>query len=66
MRAADDPQIGSPWADLVRVLAREHSRDLHNVIEVVRDPRGEELAQRHDAELGMPPATIEVRIGQAQ
>src|SRR5437016_5549498 len=63
---ADDSQVSLPRADFVRVLPRQHSRDLHNVIEVVRDPRGEELAQCHRAELRMPPATIEVRIRQPQ
>jgi hypothetical protein len=36
------------------------------VIEIVRDPGGEELAQRHDAEFGVRPATIEVCVRQPE
>ena len=36
------------------------------MIEVVRHPRGEELAQRHDAELRVPSAAVEIGLRQAQ
>jgi len=36
------------------------------VIEIVRHPCRQELAQRHDAELRVTTRTVEVRIGQAQ
>ena len=38
--SADNPQIRSPRADFVGVLPGQHSRDLHNVIEVVSYPCG--------------------------
>ena len=55
LRAADDPQVCAPRPDLICVLRGEYSRGLCNVIEVVRDSRDQELAQRHDAELRVAP-----------
>jgi hypothetical protein len=66
LRSADDPKVGSPGADVVGVLPRQYARDLHHVIEVVRHPGRQQLAQRHDAKLGMTAAAIEIRGGQAQ
>ena len=43
LHAADDAQIRPPRTDLVRVLAAEDPRDLHDVIEIMRDPRCQEL-----------------------
>ena len=37
--SADDSQVGAPGTDLVRVLPGQHSRGLHDVIEIVRHPR---------------------------
>ena len=64
--SADDPEIGPPRTDFVGILPREHARDLRDVIEVVCDPRGQQLSHRDDAQFGMAPAPIEVGIGQAQ
>ena len=60
---ADDPQVGPPRADFVRVLSRDDSGDLNAVIEVVGDPGGEQLAQRDDAECGVFTATLQIRLG---
>src|SRR5262249_59600728 len=48
------------------VLTRQHTRNLDDVIEVVRHPGGEELTERHDAERGVSPSAIEVGVRQAQ
>src|SRR5688500_9248293 len=64
--AADDPQIGLPRTDLVRVAARHDARNLHQVIEIVSHPRRQQLAQRDAAERGVPAAAIEIRPGQSQ
>src|SRR6266487_1909382 len=64
--SADDPQIGSPGTDFVGILPREDSRDLHQVIEVVSHPCRQQLAQRHDAQLGMAPAPVEIRRRQTE
>src|SRR5262245_1153786 len=65
MLPADAATVAAPGADSGGVLPPQHSRELHDVIEVVRDPGGEQLTQRHDAELGMTAAAIEVRVGQS-
>ena len=47
-------------------LVREHARDLDDVIAVVRNPRGQQLSQRHRSERRMLACAIEVTIGHAQ
>jgi hypothetical protein len=64
--SADDSQVGSPRADFIGVLPREHSRDLHYVIEVVCHPRRQELTHGYETELRMAPATVEVRVGEPE
>ena len=66
LRSVDDPQVRTPRPDFIRVLPRQHSRDLHHVIEVVRHPRRKKLAKRHDSKRWMPPAAVEVGAGQLQ
>ena len=46
-------QIRRPRADLITVLLRQDARDLRDVVEVVHDPRGEQLRQGDWAEAGM-------------
>ena len=46
-------QIRAPWTHGVAVLARHCSRDLHEMPEVVRYPRGQVLLERYRAELGV-------------
>jgi hypothetical protein len=43
LRSADDAQIRPPRAHFIRVLASEHSRNLHDVIEVVCHPGCQKL-----------------------
>src|SRR5207249_9462031 len=66
LRAADDSEIRAPRPDFARILSGQHARDLRHMIEVVRDPRCEQLPKRDDAELGMTAAAIEIGIGQAE
>ena len=49
-----------------RVLPRQRSRDLDDMIEVVRDPGREELAQRNRSELRMASRPVEIGVCHAQ
>ena len=60
--AADDAQIGAPRANFVTVLSRQRSRDLDDMIEVVRDPGREKLPQRDRSELGMTSLPVEIGV----
>jgi len=51
--SVDHGKVGAPRADRVTILLRHHTRDLRDVAEVVRDPRGEQLPQRDRAEVRM-------------
>lgn len=66
LRAANDAKISLPRAHFIRVLAGEHPRNLHNVIEVVCHPRRQKLSKRHHAQFRMPPETVEIHIGQVE
>ncbi len=47
------------------VLFGHHARNLRDVSEIVHDPRGEELAQRHGAKYRMGPGQSELRVRQS-
>src|SRR5262245_28302927 len=49
-----DPQVLLPGADGGVAALAHHADDLPDVVQVVDDPGGEELGQRHGTELGMP------------
>src|SRR4051812_23362929 len=55
-------QIGAPGTDGVRVLPRHRANHLTDVTEIVRDPGREVLAERDDAELGMPAAARQIAL----
>jgi hypothetical protein len=42
--STDHAEVGSPWAYLVCILSSQHARDLNHMVEIVRHPRGEQLA----------------------
>jgi hypothetical protein len=64
--SADDAKIRPPRADFIRVLAGEHPRNLHDVIEVMRHPCRQKLPERHFAQFRVPADAVEVRIGQLE
>src|SRR5262245_61786308 len=64
LRPADDAQVGAPRSHLVRVLPGEHARNLHDVVEVVRHPRRQELSQRDATKLGVAAAAIELAVSE--
>ena len=48
------------------MLPGQDPRDLHDVVQVVRHPRRQQLPQRHDAELGVAAAPIQIGPGHAE
>ena len=62
LSARDDAKIGAPGADFIAVLPGHHPRDLGDVIEVVSDPGGQQLPQRHGSERRVQTGPIERRL----
>ncbi len=60
----DNAQILPPWADGIGVLATQTTRDLKNVIQVVRHPGRKMLAEGHSPELRM--SSRAVKIGRCE
>src|SRR5687767_6697649 len=59
-------QVGTPGTYSFGILLRQHLRNLRDVTEILRHPRGEQLAKCNRAELGMLPFECELRLGQAR
>src|SRR5437763_13785884 len=59
-------EIGAPGSDVGADVSHEHARDLRDVRQIVRHPAGQQLVQRHRAELGMDPGAPEVGRTQAE
>ena len=57
-------QESHPRADRVAILLGHDARRLRDVTEIVHDPRGEELAQRHATERRVNPRQIEISRGE--
>src|ERR1051325_1457982 len=53
-------QVLFPGADRFGVLPAHHADDLRDVTQVVRDPRGKQLAERDAAEFGMRAAPVQL------
>jgi len=62
----DDPQVLTPRPDSLRVLPTHDSSNLNQVIQIVNHPRGEVLAERHPAELGVLAGTVQIGSSQVQ
>src|SRR5262245_16891915 len=56
-------EVGTPRSDGLTVLLGHDAPDLRDVAEVVRDPRGEELAERDESEGGVLALERELRVG---
>src|SRR5688572_32467055 len=52
---AQDRKKGDPGPDFLPVLLRPHPRDLGEATQVVHDPGGQPLTQRHRAQHGVLP-----------
>ncbi len=60
----DNPQVLTPRSNGLRILTTHNAGDLDQVIQVVRHPRGEMLAEGHSPKLGM--LTRPFKIGGCQ
>ena len=57
-------QVGQPGADFGPILLGHHPGDLGDMTQIVHDPGGEQLPQRHRALLRVLPAQIQLGFGQ--
>ena len=55
-----------PRPDVVADLHREHTRDLHQVIQIVRGPRREQLAGGDRPELRVNAGAVQIDVGQVE
>src|SRR4051812_40163603 len=58
-------QICPPGPHGLAILLRHHARRLSDGPQVVRDPRRQQLTERHGSELGMFSFERELRLGQS-
>ena len=54
--SAQHRQVGAPRTHRIAVLPRHHAGHLGDVSQIVGNPGGEQLAQRHGAQVGVLPA----------
>ena len=58
--AVQHAQVLFPRPDGFAILMRHHTRELMQMIQIVRRPRGKKLPQGHSAEIRMPAAAVKV------
>ena len=58
----EDPQVLPPRPNSGGVLPAHYARDLDDVIQVMRHPRGQELGKCHLAKCWMPPSTPKIGL----